>query len=69
MCTLWAVSLRHAASDASVRPGLMMGGRGRSDVDIVVVPPGTSSSAGRVLSNRWVEGRRSVFSPSKNKPI
>ena len=45
MCTLWAVSLRHAASDTTVvRPVLLMGGRGGSAVDIVVVAPGTSSS-------------------------
>ena len=59
MCAMWTVSLRHAASDtAAVRPALRMGGRGGSGVDIVVVAPGTSSSVGRVLGNRYVEGRR-----------
>ena len=49
MCTMWAVSLRHAASDTTaVRPALLMGGRGGSAVDIVVVVRGTSSSLGRV---------------------
>ena len=52
-----------------------MGGRGGSAVGAVVVAPGTSSSVGRVLSNRDVEGRRNqvpgttvVFSSSKIKP-
>ena len=45
MCTMGTVSLRHAASDTTVvRPVLLMGGRGGSAVDIVVVAPGTSSS-------------------------
>ena len=35
-----------------------MGGRGGSAVGAVVVAPGTSSSVGRVLGNRDVEGRR-----------
>ena len=35
----------------------MMGGRGGSAVGAVVVAPGTSSSVGRVLGNRDVEGR------------
>ena len=50
MCTTRAVSLRHAASRTAVRPALLMGARGGSSVDIVVVAPG-SSSAGRVLGN------------------
>ena len=59
MCTMCAVSLRHAASDAiAVRPALLMGGRGGSAVGAVVVAPGMSSSVGRVLGNRDVEGRR-----------
>ena len=32
-----------------------MGGRGGSAVGVVVVAPGTSSSVGRVLGNRYVE--------------
>ena len=56
---MWAVSLIHAASDTiAVRPALLMGGRGGYVVDIVVVARGTSSSVGRVLGNRFVEGRR-----------
>ena len=59
MCIMRAVSLRHAASDTTaVRPALLMGGRGGSAVDIVVVARGTSSSVGRVLGNRYVKGRR-----------
>ena len=51
MCTMWAVSLRHAASvTTAVRPALLMGGRGGSAVDVVVVAP--------VLGNRCVKGRR-----------
>ena len=53
------VTLSHAAGDTTaVRPALLMGGRGGSAVDIVVVERGTSSSVGRVLGNRFVEGRR-----------
>ena len=59
MCTMWAVSLRHAACDTTaVRPALLMGGRGGSAVDIVVEVRGTSSSVGCVLGNRYVESRR-----------
>ena len=59
MCTMWSVSLRHAASDTTaVRLALPTGARGGSAVDIVVVAPGTSSSVGPVLGNRYVEGRR-----------
>ena len=59
MYTMWALSPRHAASDTTaVRPALLMGGRGRSAVDIAVVARGTSSSVGRVLGIRYVEGRR-----------
>ena len=55
---MWAVSLRHAASDTTaVRPALLMGRVG-SAVDIVAVAPGTSNSVGRVLGNHYVEGRR-----------
>ena len=61
MCTMCAVSLRHATSDTTaVRPVLMNGGRGRSAVDTVVVESGTSSSVGCVLGNRYVEGRSEV---------
>ena len=60
MCPILAVSLRHAASDI-VRPALLMGGRGGSAVDIVVVAPGTSSFVGRMLGNRDVEGRKCSF--------
>ena len=35
-----------------------MGGRGGSAVGVKVVAPGTSSSVGRVMGNRDVEGRR-----------
>ena len=38
-----------------------MGGRGGSAVGVVVVAPGTSSSVGRVLGNRDVEGRRNYL--------
>ena len=60
MCTMWTVSLRHDASDTTaVKPALLMGGRGESAADIVVVAPGMSSAVvGRVLGNRNVEGRR-----------
>ena len=58
MRTIWAVSLRHAASDTAVRPALRMGGRGESAVDIEVVAPGASSSVGRALGNRYVEDRK-----------
>ena len=52
--TMWAASLRHAASDTTaVRPAVLIGGRGESAVDIVVVAPGTSSSVGRVLGNHY----------------
>ena len=52
--------LRHAASDSiAVKPSLLMEGRGRSAVDIVIVAPGISRAVdGRVLGNRSVEGRR-----------
>ena len=33
--TVWAVSLRHAASE-TVRPALLIGGRGGSAVDVAV---------------------------------
>ena len=60
MCTMWTVSLRHPASDsAAVKPAPLMGGRGGSAVDIVVVAPGMISAVvGRVLGNRNVDGRR-----------
>ena len=50
-----------------------MGGRGESPVGAVVVAPCTSSSVGRVLGNRDVEGRRNyvpdtVISSSKITP-
>ena len=48
MCIMWAVSLRHAASDTAFRLYLLMGARGGSAVDILVVAPGTSSSVGRL---------------------
>ena len=54
MCTMWAVSLGHAASDTTaVRPALLMGGRGGSAVDVVFVVRGTSSSVG-LLDVCWV---------------
>ena len=52
MCTMRAMSLRHAASDTAVRPAVLMGVQGGSAVDIVVVAHGTSSSVGRVLGTR-----------------
>ena len=52
MCTTRAVSLGHAAGRTAVRHGLLMGTRGGSSVDIVVVAPG-SSSVGRVLGNPY----------------
>ena len=55
------VSLRdmlQVTLNCCVRPALLMGGRGGSAVDAVVVAPGTSSSVGRVLGNRDVEVRR-----------
>ena len=62
MCTMWTVSLRHVAGDTintAVKPAPLMGGRGGSKVDIVVVAPGMSSAVvGRVLGNRNVESRR-----------
>ena len=45
------VSLRHAASDTTVRPALLMGARGGSAVEIVVAASGASRSVGRVLGN------------------
>ena len=57
-----AVSVRHAASDTAFRPYLLMGARGGSAIEILVVAPGTSSSVGRVLDNHYVqphvEGRK-----------
>ena len=60
MCTMSNGSVRHAASDSTaVKPALLMGGRGGSAVDIVIVAPGMSNAVvGRVLGNRNVEGRR-----------
>ena len=59
---MWAVLLRHAASHTAFRPPLLMGARGLSAVDILVLAPGTSSSVGRVLDNHYVqphvEGRK-----------
>ena len=52
MCTMWAVSPRHAASRTAVRSALLMRARGRFSVDIVVMAPG-SSFAGRVLGNHY----------------
>ena len=61
-CTVWAVSRRHAASDTTaVRSALLMGGWRGSGVDIAVGAPGTSSSVGRALGDRDVEGRRCSF--------
>ena len=50
MRTMRAVSLRHAASRTAVRPTPLMGARGGSPVDIVVVAPGCSY-VGRALGN------------------
>ena len=53
------VPRRHAASDTTpVRPELLMVGRRRSAVGVVVVAPGTSSFVGRMFGNRGVGGRR-----------
>ena len=58
----WAVLLRHAANDNAFKPSLMMGARGWSAVDILVLAPGTRSSVGSVLDNHYVqphvEGRK-----------
>ena len=54
-----AVSLRHATSHAAVRLALLMGARGWSSEDFVVVAPG-SSSVGRMLSNHSEVGGRAV---------
>ena len=60
MCTMSNGSRRDAAIDSTaVKPALLMGGRGRSAVDIVIVALGMSSVVvGCVLGNRNVEGRR-----------
>ena len=60
MRTMSNGSLRDAANDSTAaKPALLMGGRGRSAVDIVAVAPGMSSAVvGCVLGNRNVEGRR-----------
>ena len=61
MCTLWAVSLRHAASDTTaVRPALLMEGWGGSAVDIAVVSRGTRVALLDVcwVIATYVEGRR-----------
>ena len=60
MCTMSNGPVRHAASDSTAdKPALLMGGRGGSAVDIVVVAPGMSNAVvGRVLGNRNAEGRR-----------
>ena len=67
MCTIWAVSLTHAASD-TVRPALLIGGRIGSAVHIVVVAPGTESvcwDACWVMAMSKAGG--AVFSSSKIK--
>ena len=61
------MSLRHAPSHTAVRPAPLMGGRGGSAVEVVVVARGTSTSIERVLGNRYVEGRSSRFCVYKNK--
>ena len=53
MCARRAVSLRHAASGNVFRPSILMGVRGGSALDILVVAPGTSSSDGRVLDTHY----------------
>ena len=60
MYTMWAASLRHAAGDiTAVRSALLMGGRGGSAVDIVVVARGTSSSLDVCwVIATYVEGRK-----------
>ena len=67
MCTIWAVSVRHAASD-TVSNALLRGGRRGSAVDIAVVASATSSSVGRVLGNGDVMSSvgGAVFSSSMN---
>ena len=59
-CVPCGLSLRHAANDATaVKPAPLMGGRGGSEVGVVVVAPVMSSAVvGRVLGNRTVEGRK-----------
>ena len=72
-CVPCGLSLRHAAGDATaVKPAPLMGRRGGSEVDIVVVAPAMSSAfVGRILDNHNVQGRKklgAVFSSSKIKP-
>ena len=58
---MWAVWLRHAASDTALRLYLLMGARGGSPVDVLVVAPGTSSSVRRVLDHyeeHYLGGRK-----------
>ena len=55
MCIMWAMSLRHAASDTVFRPSLLMGARAGSAVNILVVAPCTSNLVRRVLDNHYVQ--------------
>ena len=68
MRTMWAMSLRYAASDtAAVRPALLMEGRGGSAVDITVVARGTRVAlldVCWVIAMSKVEGTRCSFSSS-----
>ena len=70
---MWTVSLRHAASDTTaVKPSLLMGGRGGSAVDAVVVAPRVSLAL--LLDVCWViaiskvGGTRRSFFVFKIKP-
>ena len=64
-----SVPQRHAAGETTAaRPALLMGGRERCAVYIVVVAPGTSGSVGRVLGNHYAERRwRCSFFVFKNQ--
>ena len=55
----WLYPLK--TKSVAARSALLIGGRGGSAVDIALVAPDTSSSVGRVLGNRHVEGRKCSF--------
>ena len=66
MCTMWAVSLRHASRTA-VRPALSIRARRGYSVNIMYVAPG-SSSVGRVLGNHYSMSKvGGTVKPKKNR--
>ena len=69
MCTMWSVSLRHAASDTTaVKPVLLMRGRGGSAVDIVIVAPGrVALDVCWVIAMSKVGETRCIFFVFKNQ--